>query len=151
MGPGEILRMVGAEMERRTRERAFGQQTQETGLEQAVFVMPALGPRIGEQDQYSRQAHRPRQRLKEFKRLSTDEKQVLYSSTVTLAIRAGESVQDDIDTQAELIGMCLRVRREVVPMPAADLQSKTGNAGQLLCQESAQRVDTLLHGFEVSG
>lgn len=92
----------------------------EAGLKNPVLVMAELGPGIGKKDKNVRKACFRGKRLEKETGFRLDEVQVGQPGPITLPNRSRNAIRGQVDANAELFGMGLRVRRQKMPMAAAN-------------------------------
>ncbi len=111
---------VGAEIEPSPLPCPRRHVAQEVGLHDAVLVVTELRPRVGKEHKYTGQAHCGGQQLKEESGLGVDEVEIGQFGAITFLGRTTDALAHDVDTDAELVGMCLGVGREKMAVAAAN-------------------------------
>lgn len=115
---------------------------QKSGLQQAVLVVPLLWPRIGKQKIDIQQAGVGGKFLQDIANIAAEEMQIRQAGALTLAQPFADSLQLQIDANAELIRMRRSVRGQKVTIATADLEDESRfrrrqNCSQLQAQRSA--------------
>ena len=113
--------MIRANMESGPLPCALGNRGEKLGLKDPVLMMPSFRPRVGKQDEDRGNGGVGGKRIKEVTGLGMDEVKIRQFCPVALALAPPDSVDADINTQAELIGMSRGIGREKMSMPAPNL------------------------------
>jgi hypothetical protein len=118
--------MVGLEIRAKINVRIgggmFSQGAEKIALQDAVFVVPQLRPRIGKKDEDGAE-HRPiRKRFKEKSRFGAQEKEIRQRRAVTFAQRAFDPVARHINSDANVFGMRRRIGRQKMPVSRTHFQ-----------------------------
>lgn len=115
---------IRAEIKRSAAFRPGGDRIEKRRLDEAVFVMPTLGPRIRKQNENGREVFFGGERGEEFVRFREQEKKIRQSLTVSLPRRTFDPVANDVDAHANPFGMCSGICGEKMAMTASDLQEE---------------------------
>ncbi len=122
--------MIGAKKESRANFGPAGHGLEEFRFEQAVFVMASLGPRIGKQNPNFLESYPGRKHVQKFPRLGAEEMTVGQPGTIALAVAPHQAIGDNIDADAEFIGIFLRIVDEKVSVPAANFPDDGSRHGK---------------------
>ncbi len=130
--------MVGAKVKTCPLPCPHRKRLEERGLEQAVLVVPALGPGIGKQHENRTESRIRRQRREEIERLGVKKMQVGPPGAVPLAAGPGNALGAHVKAKAKLIRMGRGIGGEKMPVAAADFAHKTRHGRQHARERSTQ-------------
>lgn len=133
MSIDKVRLVVGAETETGSKDGLRCQIGEYFGLNDAVFVVTTLWPRIGKEDENVRQHGADRERVEKFASLCFEEEKVFEFSAVAFAAGASDPVFEEVDTDAERLRVRRCVCREKMPMAAADLKRERDAGFGLKC------------------
>ncbi len=123
---------------------AGGEQIEKRGLDDAVFMMTPLRPRVGKKNKYVCKRDLGREAFEEFVGLGLIKEDVRETGAVALFFAAFDPVSDQIDTHTRNSGMSCTIGVEKMAMAAANLQRDRGGLrrrrrhGMVLRELSAQ-------------
>ena len=120
----EIRLVVRAKVKPRALSCPPGCGGQEVRLHDAVFVMAALGPRVGKEEIDRGKAGAGRQGIEKIAGIGLDELEIFELSTIAFPQPAIDPIFADIDPDAYLGRMGGSVSRQKVAMSTADFPDK---------------------------
>ena len=126
LGVAKVGLMVCAKVQPGALPCPFRRVGQEFGLQDAVFMMPALWPRIGKQNKDGGEGRVSRERIKKVEGIGANEVKIGQLGAVALANPSFDSIQTDIHSDAEVRGMSRGIGREKVTVSTANLPDKGG-------------------------
>ena len=129
-GVEEIRMMIGAKMEPAFFRSVCGRARQELGLQDSMFVVTGLGPRIGKQDKQGRYPLAGGNGCKEEPGLGPDKMEIRQPRSIPLLGGAFHALADQIDSDTDRVAMCCSVGGEKVPMPAAYFPNEGRGSGE---------------------
>ena len=135
---GKVIRVVSAETKIRAGIGTRRERLQEGGLHDAIFVVAALRPRVGEEHKNPFQHDMRRKSRNELFRLGLHKGEIHELCAVALAQRALHAVAEEVDTKAKFSRMRRGVIGEVVSMARADLQCDACVRGEQFSQGGLQ-------------
>ena len=164
---GKILRVIRAEMQRRSGRGQEGQCIEQGRLQDAVFPMPSFRPGVREQNKNAaqpgrgeallcRRGTRPRDRpgrswppcqcREEERRLGLDKKQIGQTSPLRLSRGPPDPVGQKVYAHAEFPGVGGGKRVEIVAVATPDLERERHALGQRQTREKliAQGGESLI-------
>ena len=130
-GVGKIRRMVRAETEAGPGASLRGEGGEKLRLENPVFMVAALRPRIGKQDENIGQLNGRGKRIEELTGFGFEKEEVGQFRAVAFTAGASDAVFEEVDADAKRVRMRRRISSQVMPMAAADLQRDAGARGGL--------------------
>jgi len=131
---------VGAKEEAAPLPCPRAELVQKSGLQKAVLVMPLLRPWIGKQNINIQQAGVGGEFPQQVANIAPEKMQIRQPGQFALSQPFADSLQLQIDANAELIGMRRGVRGQEVTVAAADLEDESRfRGGQICSQLQAQR------------
>jgi len=127
-----------------TAARPSRDRRKERGRDDTVLVMPALGPGVWEKDEDGLEVRVFGARGEIVLRLRADEVQVSDPPPLSLAFRPSDALRGDVDADAKLQRMGLRVGRQKMSMAGADLPDIGCLSRDQFPQQVAERLTAIL-------
>ena len=120
--PVEIFRVVGPEMQARSRVRTGGKSIEHGRLDEAVFVVAFFRPRVRKEENDFRKAATFGQGEEKFRGFSLEKGEVFQRGKFAFAIGSFDAFGNEIESDAKFLRERLGVGGEKVPVPAADFE-----------------------------
>lgn len=157
--PVKIFRMVGAEVQARSRVSARGEAVEHFRLNEPVFVVAFFRPRIREKEKDFRKAATFGQGEEKFRRFRFEKCEIGQPGEFAFAVGAFDTFRNEVEPEAELLRERLRVSGEKMPVPATDFERESarsrndigGKRFQKFCAELGNAFRALFHGKFVIG
>lgn len=141
----KIRLKIGAEVESTIFGRIPGREGKEFRLENAMLVVPQLGPRVREKNEQLGKSGPGGKRFQEQPRLCMNEEEIRNSGSITFPQRPSDSLAHDIDSHAEPIRVSLRIGRQKMTMATAEFPGKFGLRRENAHELRPQILAPLLH------
>ena len=135
-----VGREVGAEVEAGALPCPRRHRGEEIRLHDAVLMVAQFGPRVGKEDEKAGKGRIGREHLEEEPGLGVDEMKVGEAGAVPFAEGAADAFADDVDADAQFVGVGLGVGGQEVSVATADFPGEAGPG----------REDFFLAGAEVA-
>jgi hypothetical protein len=127
---GEVSGVVGAEVEAgEVRLGQGGKAVEKSGLEEAVFVVARLGPRVGKEDVNLGEARGGRQGVKELGGVGFEKIEIGQGGAVAFAQGALDALGKEVHAEAIKRGARRGEGGEEMSVPAAEFQHERGGRG----------------------
>jgi len=126
----KIFLVVGAKIEGGVFPGSCSDRVEKLRLEQAVFMVSFLWPRIGKQRPYFRQRVSGREGVQKFAGLSPEEMTVGQTGAIPFATTFFEAFKPEINADAKFLRKCSSVTNEKVTVPASNLPDQRARLRQ---------------------
>jgi len=147
----EILLVIRAKIKTSPLPCPTGDGVEKVRLQQAVLVVPRLGPRIGKQDPNLFERGTYRECIEEFTRFSSQKGAIREVRTVPFFPAAEQTIQDDINPDAEFPGVFLRITHEKVTMSAPHFPHDAAWLRQQQSERALELCATFAHSRQKLG
>jgi hypothetical protein len=149
----EILLVVGAKIETRALPCPTRNRVEKIRLQKPVFVVPGLGPRVGEQHPDFAKSHTRRESVKALTCLGAEKVAVGQFGAVAFSSAPRQPIENQVDPEAKLARMRLCVAHQKMPVPTADFPDDRLGLREQLGEIPAQRGPAFVNsgkelGFE---
>jgi len=148
----EIRRVVGAKTEIGAAFGVSGNCVKKASLHDPVFMVATFRPRIWKKHKDPLKKHVRWQRRDAFFGFGFEKDEIGQLSPVTFSHGPFHAVAEQIDAEAELLGMRCRIVGEEMPVPSTDFERDARMRGEELCKLTLQsRAAGVAMGDEFSG